>query len=262
MLLRIALIVCLACLLVGSASAQTSVDEKSQQIMDRAIEALGGPVYLNVQTVVGKGFYTTYRDGVSQIPARFLDYIAYPDRERTEFVGSGIRTIQTNVGDTGWLFDGSVKKISDQTPAQVEDFKRAMKTGVENLLRGWWKKEGGRVAYVGRREAGLAKRNEAIRLTYPEGFWIEYEFSARDFLPAKVIYKRMRKDPDTGDQVEFTEEDRILKFVIVKGVNAPWIIDHFINNNQTSRINYETVDYNQTFAESLFVKPDNVKSIK
>ncbi len=92
---------------------------------------------------------------MSQIPARFLDYIAYPDRERTEFIGAGIRTIQTNVGDTGWLFDGAVKKISDQTPAQVEDFKLAMKTGLENLLRGWWKKEGGKLLTSGGVKPGL-----------------------------------------------------------------------------------------------------------
>lgn len=256
-----ALILCLVLGVFASASAQ-SADEKSQQIMDKAVEALGGSNYLNVQTVVGKGFYTTFRDGISQLPAKFLDYIAYPNRERTEFVGMGIRTIQTNDGDTGWLFDGAVKKISDQSPGQVEDFKRAMKTGVENLLRGWWKKEGGKVTYVGRREAGLAKRNETIRLTYPEGFWIEYEFGARDFLPAKVIYKRTRKDPDSGDQIEVTEEDRLLRFIMVNGINAPWIIDHYVNDKQTSRINYESVQYNQTFADSLFAKPTDVKSIK
>src|SRR5215216_7372056 len=127
------------------------VDQKSQEIIDHAIESLGGQKYLGVQTVVGKGFYTTFKDGLSQIPARFLDYIAYPDSERTEFVGAGIRTIQTNVGDTGWTFDGAVKKISDQSPAQIENFKQAMKTGVENLLRGRWKKDGGKVTYVGRR---------------------------------------------------------------------------------------------------------------
>ncbi len=174
---------------------------------------MGGEKYLNIQTVFGKGFYTTFRDGMSQLPAKFLDYISYPDRERTEFTGAGIRTIQTNVGDTGWMFDGAVKKISDQSPAQVEDFKRAMRTSVEYLLRGWWKKEGGKITYVGRREAGLAKRNETIRLTYPDGFWIEYEFGAGDGLPAKIIYKRIRKDPDSGDQVETTEEDRLMKFV-------------------------------------------------
>src|SRR5215213_4871469 len=120
-----------------SPAPSTSVDEKSQQIIDRAIETLGGQKYLGVQTITGKGFYSTFKDGISQIPARFLDYIAYPDRERTEFSGAGIRTIQTNTGDTGWTFDGAVKKISEQTPAQVEDFKRTMKTGLENLLRGW-----------------------------------------------------------------------------------------------------------------------------
>jgi hypothetical protein len=61
------------------------------------------------------------------------------------------------------MFDGAVKKISDQSPAQVEEFKRAMQTSLEYLLRGyWWKKEGGKITYVGRREAGLAKRNETI----------------------------------------------------------------------------------------------------
>jgi len=243
-------------------SASASVDEKSQQIIDRAIETLGGPNYLNVQTSFGKGFYSTFRDNISQLPARFVDYIVYPDRERTEFVGSGIRTILTNVGDSGWMFDGSVKKISDQSPGQIADFKRTLRTGLENLLHGWWKKEGGKVTYVGRREAGLAKRNETIRLTYPDGFWIEYEFGARDGLPAKIIYKRPRKDPDTGDEIEVTEEDRLLTFVSVGSVMAPWIIDHYVDGKQTSRINYESLQYNQKFAESLFAKPADLKSIK
>src|SRR5215207_7891185 len=136
------LLLILSLVFAQSPAPSTSVDEKSQQIIDRAIETLGGQKYLDVQTVIGKGFYTTFRDGMSQIPARFLDYIAYPDRERTEFTGAGIRTIQTNADDTGWMFDGALKKISDQTPAQVEDFKRTMKTGLESLLHGWWKKEG------------------------------------------------------------------------------------------------------------------------
>lgn len=127
--------------LVFSQAAPASVDEKSQQIIDHAIGAMGGQKYLTIQTVTGKGFYTTFQDGMSQIPARFLDYLAYPDRERTEFTGAGIRTIQTNAGDTGWVFDGAVKKISDQTPAQIDNFKFAMRTSLENLLRGWWKKK-------------------------------------------------------------------------------------------------------------------------
>lgn len=252
----------LSLVFVQTPAPSVSVDEKSQQIIDRAIVTLGGPKYLGVQTVIGKGFFTTFRDGISQLPARFLDYIQYPDNERTEFVGGGIRTIQTNTGDTGWVFDGGPKKISDQSPAQVEEFKRSIRTSLEYLLRGYWKKEGGKITYVGRREAGLAKRNETIRLTLPDGYWIEYEFGARDNFPAKIIYKRQRKDPDTGDMVETTEEDQFFKFIEFDGVTSAWVVDHFINGKQSSRINYESVQYNQTFPPDLFTKPANIKAIK
>lgn len=243
-------------------SASAAVDEKSQAIINRAAEVVGGQAYLNVQTVIGKGFYSEFKENVPQVPLKFVDYLAYPNRERTEFTSSGIKSIQTNDGDTGWMFDGAVKKISDQSPAQVEEFKRSMRTTVENLLKGWWRNEGGKVSYVGRREAGLAKRNETVRLTYPNGFWIEYEFGARDGLPAKIIYKRMRRDPDSGDQVETTEEDVLLKFITVDGVTAPWVIDHFVDGHQTSRINYDQIQYNQRLADSLFAKPADVKAIK
>jgi hypothetical protein len=253
----------LSLLFVQTSAPAVSVDEKSQQIIDRAITTLGGPKYLGVQTVTGKGFFSTFKDGVSQLPARFLDYIRYPDNERTEFVSNGIRQIQTNTGDTGWFYDGGPKKISDQSPAQVEDFKRwVVRTSLEYLLRGYWKKEGGKITYVGRREAGLAKRNETIRLTFSDGYWIEYEFGAKDNFPAKIIYKRERKDPDSGDMVETTEEDRFFKFIEMDGVTAPWVIDHFINGQQSTRVNYESVQYNQTFPADLFTKPANIKAIK
>ena len=268
---RIVLLLCLAAFLSLASNSQTvtpkldstaAANEKSEQIIKRAIEVLGGANYLNVRTVVGRGFFTSYHEGISQLPARFLDYISYPDRERTEFTGGGIRTIQTNVGSTGWVFDGATKNISDQQGPQIEDFKRGLRTSVENLLRGWWQKEGGKVVYVGRREAGLAKRNETVRLTYPDGFWVEYEFGAKDGLPAKIIYKRSRKNPDSGDVEETTEEDRLEKPITIDGVTAPWVIDHFVNGTQITRINYESIQYNQTLADSLFAKPDNIKSIK
>jgi hypothetical protein len=235
---------------------------KAEGIINRGIEALGGNAYLNVQTVVGRGFFTSFQDGVSQIPAKFLDYIAYPDKERTEFTGDGIRVIQTNTGATGWLFDGATKSLSDMKGAQIEDFKRSMRTSVENLLRGWWKKENATLNYVGRREAGLARRNETVRLTYPDGFGIEYEFAAKEGLPAKVIYKTTKKKTDSDETEEVNEEDRLAKPITISGITAPWVVDHFINGVQTSRISYEGIEYNRQLADSLFAKPANIKSLK
>ena len=129
-------------------------------------------------------------------------------------------------------------------------------------MHGWWRKEGATLSYVGRREAGLAKRYEVVRLTYPEGFWIEYEFGARDGLPAKMIYKRTKKKPDSEETEEITEEDRLAKPITIDGVTAAWVVDHYINGVQTSRINYESIEYNKPLADALFAKPASIKSLK
>ena len=145
--------------------------------------------------------------------------------------------------------------------SQIADFKRSMRTTLENLLQGWWRKEGGTLTYAGRREAGLAKRNETVRLTYPDGYWIEYEFGARDGLPAKMIYKRSRVKPNQETE-DTDEEDRLAKPITVDGITAPWVIDHYVNGVQTSRINYESIEYNKPLPETLFAKPENIKAIK
>jgi hypothetical protein len=251
-----------------AAAQTTNVDpkvastEKAEQIIKKAIEAVGGPAYLNVHSVIGRGFFTPFHDGVSQVPTKFLDYIVFPGKERTEFISNGIRTVQVNYGNEGWIFDGAVKTLNDQKPEQVEDFKFGFRTSVENILRGVWKDDGAKLSYIGRREAGLAKRNETVRLTYPDGFWIEYEFGAKDGFPAKILYVRKHKNPDTGDVDENPEADVLLKPITIDGVTAPWIVDHFIAGKQTSRVSYESVEYNKPVPDSLFVKPASIKAFK
>jgi hypothetical protein len=240
----------------------TPADDKAEKIVQRAIQAVGGDRYLAVKTVTGRGFFTDYKDGVSGIPVRFVDYISFPDHERTEFTGGGLRIVQTNFAAQGWIFDGMAKTLKDQTAEQLEDFKFGLRTGFENLLHGWWRKQGATLSYVGRREAGLGRRNETVRLTYPDGFWIEYEFSATEGSPAKALYERKRKKPDSEEFEDIAEEDRPLKPVTIDGVATPFVIDHFRGGIQTSRINYDSVEYNKPLADSLFAKPANIKAVK
>ena len=263
---RVAFVFASILLLVPTAAAQIQPapksDDKAEQILQKAIQAVGGDAYVKVQTVTGRGFFTEYPGGAPGVPLRFVDYISYPDRERTEFSGGGNRIIQTNDKMQGWLFDAAAKTLKDQTAKQVEDFHTGMRTSMENLLHGWWRNDGGTLSYIGRREATLGRRNETIKLTYPDGFWIEYEFAAIEGTPAKVIYKRKVQNPDTEQIEEFTEEDRLFKFVASGGINAPFVIDHFRNGVQSSRINYESIEFNKPLADSLFAKPPNIKAVK
>ena len=245
---------------VAAAGAAVS-DEKAEAIVRRAVEAAGGAAFLNVRTVVVRGNYVPYAKGEAGDIVKFLDYIAYPDRERTEFKSRGVLSVQTNVGtganSSGWIFDGMTKSLRDMAPEQIEDFRFVMKTGFDNLLRGWWRKDGAKLSYVGRREAGLARRNETVRLTYPDGFQIDYEIGARDGLPAKVSYKR--KDKEGAEQ---PEEDRLFRHMTVAGVTVAFVIDHYRAGVQTSRINYDTVEFNRPTPDSLFAKPASAKAVK
>jgi len=260
--LLLAALACAAQTEKPSPSPSPNPDEKAEKIVQRAVQKMGGDPYVNVKTVIGRGFFYDYKDGVAGIPLRFVDYIVYPDKERTEFSGGGQLLIQVNDRDKGWVFDKAAITLKDQTAEQLEDFRLSTRTSLENLLRGAWRTQGAKLSYVGRREAGVGRRNETVRLTFPDGFSIEYEFAADDGMPAKVLYHRKQKKPDADEPEDIAEEDRVYKPITIDGIVANYVIDHFRNGIQTSRINYETVEFNKTVAPSLFAKPASIKAVK
>jgi hypothetical protein len=246
-----------AILVVSAASiaGQTQTDDKASAILSRAIETMGGQRYLQVRTQIGRGKFSVIRDNTVASFQSFLDVIVFPDKERTEFRGSGAKNVQTNTGKTGWVYDGDQDMIKSQTQNQIDNFSRGLRVSLDNLLRGYWKGEAD-LKYVGRRPATLGKRNDVIKLTYKDGLAIEFEF-ADDGLPAKAIYKH-----NAADGTEMTEEDRYAQFVDVDGVKTPFIIDRFTNGSQNSRINYESIEFNKTIPDSVFEKPSSPKELK
>jgi len=250
----IGLLFCFCCL-AGGAAAQTG-DEKAEAILKKAVAALGGEKYLKVTTQIGRGKFSVMRDGRTGSFQSFVDVIVFPDRERTEFKALGRKNVQTNTGDTGWMFDGQTEAVSDQTEAQVRNFKRGMNASLDNLLRGYWRGKAD-LSYVGRREASLGKRNDVVKLTYAEDdFEVEFEFSAEG-LPMKAVYTRT--DPEGK---ESKEEDRYAQFVDVQGIKFPFIVDHFSGGVHVTRINFETVEFNKPVPDSVFTKPAGAKELK
>jgi hypothetical protein len=237
--------------------AAAKIDEKAGAIVERAVRAMGGSAYLGVHAIVSHGYFTQMSERMRGLPVSFRDYMVFPDRERTEFKGQETRVVQVNTGDTGWVFDARAKNLTDIKPEQVADFHLAMRTSIDNILRGWWRSEGATLAYIGRREAGVGRRNETVALTYPDGFTVEFEFDAGEGLPAKTLYKKQNAD---GDVVE--EEDRYAQYQTIGAVQTPFIVDHFRAGAQSSRVNYDTVEFNGSIPDSLFAKPTDIKAIK
>lgn len=236
-------------------SQAQKTDEKAEAILKKAIEKLGGEKYLNVKSQIGRGKFSVLREGGVISFQSFVDVIVFPDRERTEFKGNGSKIVQTNVGETGWIFDGEAQVVKDQNAEQIANFKRGMRVSLDNLLRGSWRKDGV-LSYIGKRPATLGKRNDAVKLIYSDGLTVEFEFSDES-LPVKAIYKMTNPDGE-----ETTEEDRYAQFIEVQGIKAPFIIDRFSNGVPSSRINYETIEYDKRISDSIFNKPNSAKEAK
>lgn len=243
-------------LLLGLSLNSLAQDVSDPKVMiDRAVSRLGGDRYLNVTSQVGRGRFSSMRDGMIIRSQTFVDVIVYPDKERTEFKGGGTKFVQTNSGSNGWVFDGDQELIKIQNEAQVENFQRGMRVSLDTLLRGGWRGKG-EISYVGKRPSSLGKRNDVLQLKYGDGLTIEFEF-ADDGTPMKASYKRTN-----GEGEEVTEEDRYAQWVDLGGIRTPLIIDHFTNGKLTSRINYESVEYNVRVPDSIFDKPASPKDLK
>lgn len=249
-LILIAFFGVLASVTPGQATA-----EQPEAIINKAVQRLGGDRYLKVTTQVSRGKFSVMRDGTIVSFQSFIDVIVYPDKERTEFKGRKSKFVQTNAGGTGWTFDSDHELVKTQTEAQIENFDRGMRVSLDTLLRGGWR-GAGKIEYIGKRPASLGKRNDVVRLTYEDGLTIDFEF-AEDGTPMKASYKRTNAD---GEEV--TEEDRYAQWVDINGIRAPYIVDRFTNGKPTSRINYESLEYNVRVPDSIFNKPSNPKELK
>lgn len=230
--------------------------EQAEGILKKAIQTLGGDKYLSVKTQIGRGKYSIIQDGGVVSFQTFIDVIVFPNKERTDFKGGTGKSIQANVGNTGWVFDGGQELVKVQGQDQVEGWQRGMRTSLDYLLRGHWKGDA-ELSYVGKRAATLGKRNDVVKLTYSDGLVIEFEFATEDALPQKSVYKHTN---DANEEVK--EEDRYAQFIDVAGIKTPFIVDRFTNGNQTSRINYQSVDFNKPIPDAVFAKPNGPKDVK
>ncbi len=231
-------------------------DERAETVLARAIDRVGGSRYLQIKTQVSRGKFTVMKAGTVVSFQTFFDAIVFPDRQRTEFRSRGTKHIQVNTGDSGWVYDGDQELVKVQTERQVGNFKQGIRTSLDNLLRSYWKGDA-ELSYVGRRPATLGKRNDVLKLTYQDGFEVEFEFAADNGLPQKALYKRT----DISGE-EIAEEDRYAQFIEFKGVHFPFVVDRFSNGAHLSRINYESVEVNQPIPDTIFDKPATPKDAR
>lgn len=229
---------------------------KAAALIREAIGARGGEVYLNVRSVVSRGQYTAFEKGMSGDPVSFVDYVAYPLRERTEFSKGDTKLVQANSEGTGWVYDARQKMIRDQSEDQIKQFEQGARYDLDNLLRSVSKESSAKLVYLGRREAWRNTFSEAVRVDFSNGSPATLHFDPRSKLPIMIEYKTV------GEEGPVNNEVRFFRWIENNNVMFATIQDTYHNGKQSNRVSFDSFIVNSTLSDKLFTKPANVKEVK
>jgi hypothetical protein len=251
-----------AALRQGWAQRADPRDPKNEQVgidlVKAAIAARGGEAYLKFKTLYASGTYSPYDKGISTGSKPFLNWIVYPDRDRTEF-GKGKkkdRIIQVNSGTGGWIYDGDAETLKDQSPKQVSDFLEGLDYDLDHLLRGGWQQEGVKVRFYGREETRPGERADVVEIKLSEAKAIYLMLDRYTKLPMSLSYEK------TEGRNLIKREVRFFQYVAYGGIKFPNIVDFYRDGVQDTRLNYQNVQTDAAVPEELFTKPASAKLIK
>ena len=257
---KLSLLFILITLFISSVVVAQDADEsdpaKAEAVIRQAIKARGGDAYLKAGTLMTRGQYTRFVKGVSGDPVEFVDYIVYPDRERTEFGKGDTKFIQTNVANTGWVYDAKQKMIRDQTDEQVKQFLQGLRYDLDNLLRSGWRQPGAKLVHLGRREPFRGAISEAVRIDFADGASAILHFDRFSHLPLMTEYKSV---VETGT---VNNETHYFRWVQFGGIQFATLQDSFRDGKQSARVSFDVVNFNAAVPDKLFAKPANIKEVK
>src|SRR5262249_49580145 len=137
------------------------------------------------------GQFTRFDKGMSTVPTQFMDWIIYPDKERTEF-GKGKkkdRVIQVNTGRTGWIYDGDAQTLKDQSDQQIKSHLEGIEFDIDRILRSSWKEKGAEIRFWGREEIRPGERADVVEMNLKNDRMVYLWLDRSTHLPMSLIYE-------------------------------------------------------------------------
>jgi hypothetical protein len=244
-----------ACL-AGATSAAAQDDQflmpeqsavKARQILDQAVEALGGNAYLNVHDITCTGRLGQF-DHAGEVTGfgKFIDYSQPPFKERQENLPKK-NIIQIYNGDKGWDLDRG--GVSDAPKADVTDFKEEVQKDLDYILRQRSHEPGMVLRYAGPDVVDL-KQAEWVEMVDSDNRTIRIAFADNTHLP-------IRKSVETRDprmQRKTEEVEYYSNYHPIDGVQTPFQITRERNQIKIFQVFFDKCEYNTSVSDALFTK--------
>ncbi len=244
--------VCLA----GATSAAAQDDQflmpdqsaaKARQILDQAVEALGGNAYLNVHDVTCTGRIGQF-DHAGEVTGfgKFIVYAQPPLKERQENLPKR-NIISIFNGDNGWDLDRG--GVSDAPKSDVADFQDDALKDLDNILRQRSHEPGMILRYGGPDVVDL-KQADWVEMVDNDNRTIRIAFADNTHLP-------IRKKVETRDprmQRKSEEVEYYSNYHPIDGVQTPFQITRERNQIKIFQVFFDKCDYNTSLSDALFTK--------
>ncbi|MGA7461943.1 MAG: hypothetical protein WBW69_17065 [Candidatus Korobacteraceae bacterium] len=227
------------------ASAKDPSVQKSFQILNQMIRALGGDAWLNVRDMQSEGrTYGFYHGQPNSTGLVFWRFWEWPDKERIELTKQR-DVVELFTGDKG--YEITYKGTATQDPKEMQDYLRRRDHSLEWVVRNWLPAAGTMILYSG---TALVERNLADQITVlnASNDSVTLSIDGTSRLPVKISYSW--RDPSDR---QFDEESTVFSnYKPVQGVQTPYSTVRYRDGDMTSQRFMTSFTYNTGLAPTLF----------
>jgi hypothetical protein len=218
---------------------------KAKELIDQAIQALGGQTFLTIRDreQQGRG-YAFHHGRPSGGGNLFWSFTEFPDKERVEITKE--RDIaELYVGNKGWEL--TYKGAHPIEEKDLSDYLRRRRFSLDTVLRTWLTDPGVILLYEGN---VIAAQHPAVQVTLinTKNESVTLYFDTDSHLPVKKSFEW--RDP--VDKQKNLEEEVYENYRQVAGIMAPYNVTRFFNGDMSSQRFLNSVTINQGLDQAMF----------
>lgn len=220
---------------------------KAKAILQQAIQALGGPAYLNVHNSDCTGRYAQFQhSGEIGGFIEMREYREMPDKLRVEYDPKSL-IVNVYAGDKGWTLDRG--GVSDLPAADMADYQEQLRISMGNVLRNRMN-DGTLFFRYGGPDVVDLKEAEWAEIGDREGRSLRIAIGRNDHLPIRSVLTQ--RDAKTGEKSE--RSTYYATYHVIDGIQTPFRESRFLNGRQTYQAFWESCGYNVDLPADFFTR--------
>ncbi|TAM84231.1 MAG: hypothetical protein EPN47_02640 [Acidobacteria bacterium] len=220
------------------------ISPKAQQLLDKAIQALGGSAFLNYKNISSSGRVFGFSNGEMAGVQPYQSLYEPPDKRRFTYGKSKPVTLINN-GDEAWELDQY--GLTHQLPEQVRNWKVANRYSLDNLLRLIIKESGVLVLDHGV-DFVVNQPAYVIDITDAQDVQLRLYLRKDNYLPLRLTYRVANSSTQDWDEYvdDYSDYQRF------DGIMTPMNISRSLNDERIGAVYRNKASYNVTIPANSF----------